>query len=521
MPKNVTLKRMGEVIYPETKWENIIDKPITFDKWLDEGVSYFNLSEEVREAIRKANTALQKSDLSDIEAVIPSTANSQNQLADKNFVNSSIATSTSTYRGAYNVVTNLGLTNIATQSEISNALSGVVYPKDNNDYVFIQIPTSDASPNEIIRIDRYKYNGTSWLFEYTVNNSGFTSEQWNAINSGITSLLVEKLWNLPTNPELTVLLNRKQDVINDLSDIRSGAQSGSTAYHKSPNGIPVEDLSEDIQASLEKANTAVQLEPGKGLSTNDFTDNDKKKLNLVDNSVVVSISEQYSGGELSDYIITVKRFSTITGQTLTNNFYLSDLFTMHGVQYVLQPLTPEQQAQARSNIGAADYSSVPDLLSDLSDVTGAPSNGQALVYDATSQTWKPTSISTINGQSLFDGGDIVITGGGSGPAIVQLEKLVYYGGSNTNISLGTSLSNLFNSDESPITDVLCDTKYYYISIPVNDTLEKVITENNENITDLFILKGQYQQDGESYNLYEFHLSSDVPLNANINITISE
>jgi hypothetical protein len=111
--------------------------------------------------------------------------------------------------------------------------------------------------------------------------------------------------------------------------------------------------------------------------------------------------------------------------------------------------------------------------------------------------------------------------GGSGPAIVELSETVYYGGSNTALTTSSDLSGFSNSDESPITDVSCNTKYFYISIPSTFGLEKVITENNENITDLFISRGQYQQNGISYTLYEFHLSSDIPLDANINITISE
>ena len=50
----------------------------------------------------------------------------------------------------------------------------------------------------------------------------------------------------------------KQDVINDLSDIRSGAAAGATAYQKPGTGIPATDLAEAVQTSLGKANSALQ-----------------------------------------------------------------------------------------------------------------------------------------------------------------------------------------------------------------------------------------------------------------------
>lgn len=50
----------------------------------------------------------------------------------------------------------------------------------------------------------------------------------------------------------------KQDVISDLATIRSGAEAGATAYQKPSTGIPDTDLSSAVQASLGKADTAIQ-----------------------------------------------------------------------------------------------------------------------------------------------------------------------------------------------------------------------------------------------------------------------
>lgn len=50
----------------------------------------------------------------------------------------------------------------------------------------------------------------------------------------------------------------KQNVIDDLSTIRSGAAAGATAYQKPGTGIPKTDLASPVQTSLGKADTSVQ-----------------------------------------------------------------------------------------------------------------------------------------------------------------------------------------------------------------------------------------------------------------------
>lgn len=63
---------------------------------------------------------------------------------------------------------------------------------------------------------------------------------------------------LATKTELQQGLSGKQDTINDLSTIRSGAAAGATAYQKPSSGIQASDLSNDVQTSLGKADTSVQ-----------------------------------------------------------------------------------------------------------------------------------------------------------------------------------------------------------------------------------------------------------------------
>lgn len=150
-----------------------------------------------------------------IEAIlllIPSAATALNKLVDTNTMNSSISMATATFRGTYNAVSDLGLTYQATHAQIEAALDALGLTADNNDFAFVQIPVSDQS-QDIAKTERFKFNGTNWLYEYDLNTSGFTAAQWAAINSGITVALVQKLAALPTNAELLQALGLKQDVL--------------------------------------------------------------------------------------------------------------------------------------------------------------------------------------------------------------------------------------------------------------------------------------------------------------------
>ena len=211
---------------------------------------------DAEETRAKAAEKQNADNIDSIEEKIPAAASAQNKLVDQNMMNSSIATATATYRGAYNLVSDLSLTIAATHEQVATALAGAIATADNNDYCFVQIPVDDATPTVIARVDRYKFDGTAWSYEFSLNNSGFTQAQWDALNSGITSGLVTKLTALPTEAELSALLLGKQNVIADLADIRSGAQAGSTAYQKPVTGIPQTDLTTELQLALASFITA-------------------------------------------------------------------------------------------------------------------------------------------------------------------------------------------------------------------------------------------------------------------------
>lgn len=84
---------------------------------------------------------------------------------------------------------------------------------------------------------------------------------------GEIDALGEKVDGIPgsvdayTKAETNELLKRKQDVIDDLESIREGAERGKTALQEH----------QDISGKVDK-------EDGKGLSSNDYTDDDRKKV---------------------------------------------------------------------------------------------------------------------------------------------------------------------------------------------------------------------------------------------------
>ena len=154
-------KRLEE----DTKLNNRVDKEITDRTSADSA-----LSNRITTNLNSINT---------INSKIPSQASPTNQLADKEFVNSSIANNAATFQGTFESVNDLPTTNVK-----------------NNDYAFIVSVTSEGNPE----YKRYKYNGTQWIEEFTLNNSSFTANQWAAINSGITDNWIndtnEKLENI-------------------------------------------------------------------------------------------------------------------------------------------------------------------------------------------------------------------------------------------------------------------------------------------------------------------------------------
>lgn len=120
-----------------------------------------------------------ESDVSAIESKIPAAASSTNLLADRDFVNSSINNLASFY-----LTSNAAGDAFATKAAL---VAGPYYFQGEprtatlNDYAIV---IADETKNNAST--RYMYDGTQWDFQYVINDTPFTQEQVNAINSTAT-----------------------------------------------------------------------------------------------------------------------------------------------------------------------------------------------------------------------------------------------------------------------------------------------------------------------------------------------
>lgn len=155
--------------------------------------------------------------------VLPDSTNPVQNMAIYSFVNSSVSTNTAYFKGTFYQMADLEAVPDPTNNDyafyvvVKDAELTTSQPADwttnwtsyytkNSADEYIPV-TGDSAPtwaantyyksNGDIVYDRYKYVGETgqgtWNFEYELNNSSFTANQWDSINSGITSALVTKL----------------------------------------------------------------------------------------------------------------------------------------------------------------------------------------------------------------------------------------------------------------------------------------------------------------------------------------
>lgn len=114
-------------------------------------------------------------------------------------------------------------------------------------------------------------------------------------------------------------------------------------------------------------------------------------------------------------------------------------------------------------------------------------------------------------------------GPGPEPTPSQLDFPVYFGGQSTELPLDHNTSSVVKKWSSSMTyttsGINCNEIWYYIALHANYQIVSIITDNTEPITSLFELKGRYNQEGKTYNLYEFHLSSDLPLDVKMTLVV--
>lgn len=166
-------------------------------------------------ATNTTNIGTNTGDIATINGKIPSAASSSNQLADKDFVNSSINA-----LAAYYITSNANGDPFATKLALTNASifysGGVARIPTTNDYCIVLADESKQSSTGVDPTTRYTYQGGTypngqWEYQYTINDTPLTSAQLNAINSGITSSLVTQIGT--NQSDISGLQTSKQDKI--------------------------------------------------------------------------------------------------------------------------------------------------------------------------------------------------------------------------------------------------------------------------------------------------------------------
>ena len=176
-------------------------------------------------------------EIDDINALIPGQATESNQLADKSFVNSTVATNAANFRGNW---TNWS----AVPTEAS------LYPEDyvgnrtptNNDYMMVQ-DTSDYDGFEgswrFIYVGDWNTSGKSgWNPQYKVGST-FTAVQQDAIDSGITATKVATYDGYGTS--ITALQTDKLDKVYTGLKIYGTDTLGGQISYEAGTGISFEN----------------------------------------------------------------------------------------------------------------------------------------------------------------------------------------------------------------------------------------------------------------------------------------
>ena len=147
-----------------------------------------------------------QTNISNIQGLIPAQASTSNQLADKDFVNSSISTNTADFDGSWDTYAAVP----TTVAGFTNA--GFPAPTNNNYLVVKEDETQDGGTWRYKYIDDGgAYAKSKWKAEYEVNETPFTQAQLDAINSGATST---NIGQIATNTSSISTINGQISTIN-------------------------------------------------------------------------------------------------------------------------------------------------------------------------------------------------------------------------------------------------------------------------------------------------------------------
>ena len=188
------------------------------------------------------DTALQ-TDIDAIEALIPSAATADNQLADKAYVSDLVKTSAA--RAISADADGAGFESLAALKAGPWYSLGESVTPTTNDYAVVK-KDATHSGNDV----RYNFDGAVWVFFQEFSSGGgsstleLTTAQTNALNSGITAALVAKI-DTNANGLAVEITDRKNEDTTLLARISTEESTRETAVNNLTAGIAAEKLARE------------------------------------------------------------------------------------------------------------------------------------------------------------------------------------------------------------------------------------------------------------------------------------
>ena len=375
-------------------------------------------------AAQLTQIATNTSSITTINGKIPNAASTTNQLADKDFVNSSISSNTANFIGTFETVSALeAYSGTVTNNDYAFVVNSVVtnngsdwtnttalnnYDKTlltNFDYAWVvngtkfdlyrfdiveqrwDLKVSNTAKADVTLNTAYnRYKATvsgstvTWAYEYTLNNSSFTAAQWAAINSGITSGDVTLIGTaLQPNDNISSLTNDSGYItsasLDGLTDTSLSSITGGQFLEYNSTSSKWENK------SLTSTNVTTALGYTPYNSTNPSGYISSISLDKLDDTNI----EKLESGQFLQYIEDNKEGYWI-------NIDLDDKIITTALGY-----TPYNATNPNGYISSASLSGLTDTT--ISSATG----GQVLQYDSTSSKWKNASLSIPTVDQTYDG----------------------------------------------------------------------------------------------------------------------
>lgn len=277
--------------------------------------STIELSDEEKAAARtwigagsQTDLGAVESDVSAIESKIPSTASPTNLLADRDFVNSSINN-----LAAFYLTSNAAGDAFATKEALVAGpyyFQGEIRSATLNDYAIV---IADETKNNAST--RYMYDGEQWDFQYIINDTPFTQDQVNAINSTVTQEKVESYSAHIANKSNPHNVTKSQVGLGNVDNTSDANKPISAAQQAALDAIS-DDLSEHIEdTNNPHAVTKTQIGLGNVDNTSDankpISSATQAALNLkADASDVYSKSETYTQNEVDSLLSSKLNITT-------------------------------------------------------------------------------------------------------------------------------------------------------------------------------------------------------------------